>query len=385
MKTEETPIRLQGNAFVQALQGKTVKDESGQRFAFEKNFRDSIIVNNIVVVSKVIIKEGETFRYPIRIEGGIFEESFRIHKNCIFQKAFGIWGGCFQKDFCIYDGTFLKEFWLAGGTFEHNFKIAGGTFEQEFRIWKGIFEKTFRIEGGTFEDCFKILGGTFEETVRITGGTFGKDVSIWGGFFENTFRIEGGTFEEDFKISGGYFEKNFRITGGVFEKCFGMWGGTFESSLVVLGGIFKQSFSIWEASIDEGLIIDGEAKEKMFLMQEFHVEDSILFDIKLRYLPINRLTFKGTLETGRSILMYQVSCEELVFDHFTNNGKITCHGLRTTKEKKQHPKQLIQITNSDLGDASFFDTDFSAFEQLQKHAPELKEIHTEGWYVPYSK
>ena len=430
-KPKEQWNRLSAENFVKALQGETVKAKDGTEVSFlgRGSFGAvAIIVKEVIVEDPIKLEKENRYPYPIQISSGDFQKNFWIsggdfQKNFWisdgdfqegfrvsggeFQKSFRIYGGDFQSDFNIYGGNFQSDFRISGGGFQSDFRISGGDFQGGFGITRGNFQGSFGITRGSFQSDFEIYGGNFQSGFEIYGGNFQSSFGIYGGNFQSSFGIIRGSFQSDFEIYGGNFQSNFLVSNGNFQGDFRISNGDFQSDFLVSNGNFQGDFRISDGNFQGVFRISGgnfktiDIENIKGYFNIIVLRTAIHYVVRIQNTYINVLGLTGSLHDEGRLYLKDITLNSLVIQGFNNESLIFTDGVtikKTTKKvegENQDDKMkkvwktvvedrppVMVLESSDLGNATFFDTDFKTFKKISISSCRFTDIKTIGGHFP---
>lgn len=407
----ENPIHLYAESFIQALQGKVVRDKNGKSWNFlmkkYEDRKDVVVIWNVLITEKVDIgfQEIIDFNYGIVIHQSSFEDWFTIYKGN-FKENFIIQSGDF-KGFQINGGIFEKPFSIINGIFEP-FNITGGIFKDLFSIFDGIFESFFTINNACFESNFKIKEGNFNY-VYFSNTNFNKILTISGGIYKNKFVFEEGIIINYLLLFGGEFHNAFQIEKSNITN-FSVEGGFFHYEIYLGWDTFFEQIDIKKGTFHSPLLVDGAIVNNFFLatnvkviFRESHKKGFInkliltanfsetILDIEPKA-RLNNLFFKKQINADGEVSIYSKDFNKVCFENFINKGvlELTSIQARNTKyeldEKgevveKPNPSQL-KIINSNLDNAIFKGVQFDSFDEIRVKNSKLNNISTIDSHFP---
>lgn len=314
-----------------------------------------------------------------QVRGGKFQ-NFKINGG-LFQnlsitggqyEIFVINGGHFEKRMFINDGNFYDGFLIDGGHFENGITVRGGSFSNQFSVGNGEFDATLSFERGSFQKV-KILNGDFKSGITFTSGNYKEEVDISNGQFNELLKIVGGEYENSFTISGGEYYKGVSVNGG-----------NFHGSFIVKNGIFRDDFIIRQGHFPDLKLLNGEFKKlivesKFCQINNFLVSSTINHECWIKSLRIQNWHFECLILGDGRVFTEEVEVQSLTFCKTLNEGRMSFSSPIIKGSS------YLKIFNSDLGNTSFFNTDFLAFDKIEVSDSRLSDIITTNNHFPISK
>lgn len=354
----ENPIHLSAESFIEALQGKVVRDVNGKSWKFlTKGYygvEDRIVLWNVLVSEKISIKKNYVFEYEI----------------------------------IILDGEFQEEFKILGGEFRRGIEIRSGLFKKAFTIHEGEFQEEFKVTTVSFESIFKVSGGRFYNSFFLSGGRFNEYISISGGKFNNIFSVQDGVYANglminlDVKFNGGVeikdslFATYFDIIEGVFQKDFKIHKSEFHGDCTIQGGSFSQKLQLSDNTFNKGISFTSTSSDltkqtkiqELLLLNTNHLVE-IKASANITHLNIqNRITSEGKININGNYF------EKITFSQVINEGRIELTSVKGGS--------LFRIIDSNLDNAIFKGVQFDSFEDIRIQNSKLNNISTIDSHFP---
>lgn len=376
-------LQLSADEFIEAMKGNTIQlDDGRERDFLKKNYIDSsnhtwieaVVIKDIIVENEIIIgdpyaQSKDIFQHAIIIEGGEFQQNIGIFGG-EFRNYLGFLGGKYLNGISIRGGKFQGHIYIFNGNFNEHFSIDGGDFHKGIEIEGGVFQKYFRISNGIFRDLFLIRYGVFEGGFAIYFGKFHKGFSIRNGEFNGSFQISGGEFQERFKISDGKFNKNFAIEGGLFREMLQVIGGVFKENLLLHGGAMEHV----------------KVSNNLGLITTLYISNSDINFFEIDHGKVDILVFDNAITTTSSVYIQNTDLSLLSFTpNFKNFGIFQVsrlHAKIKIQESDPIEDSRLMINSSEMGNATFINTNFHSFDKVILVRCKLSNINTNHGHLP---
>ncbi|MBL7729316.1 MAG: hypothetical protein JNM68_16600, partial [Dinghuibacter sp.] len=304
-----------------------------------------------------------------------------VFKNCTFKEPVRFTGeaGKFERDIifedCVFEqGLDVQHLQITAGSFI----LRNCTIHQLFDLYNLAITQELKLSGNTVNaptrfknlqcDCLLLVGGNiFEKKSHIR--TLNSRLGI-------TFN--GGTYKEEFKLL------NYSSPKGSIK----MMGPKFEQSVYIRYELPKEapvadagSFYFEDCQFANGLYVnetnEKNAKQVMTDRIEFEISASLKGDLYFGNLYVNTLRLRG-YNSAANLMFEELRIENIFISRFINAAGLIFKSIRSSAPASlpgiDQPRGSVEISNSNLGKAQFFNVDLLRYKTIYLDNNMLSDI-----------
>ncbi|MCX2494726.1 hypothetical protein OQX63_14660 [Pedobacter sp. PF22-3] len=401
LATENKEIRLSGKT-IGAIHLNSNHYKATSLYLQDSHFIKPFYLKN-VDLKKGMFFEGCTFQYEIALENltssatesspGI--ETKNIHfKNCTFEDSFIVKkfevSHNIEFDHCQFNAIAALE-----GIVSENggLQISSSNYSAGLYIENCILKNDIKVHKSTVFEIIAIRSCKMRSLDLNKKNTFSGGCQIYHCDFEEHIMLQDSIFQGMVNlVRCKTVSQGLYLFSSNFEK--GIWVDyrkreSDRSKLIteyhIQGCKFASGFFAMGSPGDytERSIIDRIS---------LHLSANLSGNINFNDLDVNTIDIQG-FNNGTNISFNNLAIGELIIRDTINQGGLIFSGLRATKRQRSDQNDplllrsnYIQIANSNLGKALFFQADLSSFDMIRMHNVLLTEISSSSvvWFHPHT-
>lgn len=367
----------------------------------DSNFTKPFYLKN-VDLKKGIFFEGCTFQYDIKLENltssaiesssGI--EPRNIHfKNCTFERTVIVKKSTLSHNIEFDDCKFNAVAALDGIVSENGgLQISSSHYIAGLYIENCVLKNDIKVHQSTVFEIIAIRSSKMRSLDLNKKNTFSGGCQIYHCNFEEHIMLQDSIFQGMVNlVHCKTVSQGLYLFSSQFEK--GIWVDYRKRKSD--GSKLITEYHIQGCSFASGFFVMGNpgnyAERSIIDRISLHLSANLSGNMNFNDLDVNTIDIQG-FNNGTNISFNNLAVGELVIREMINQGGLIFSGLRATKRERPDQNEplllrsnYIEIANSNLGKALFFQTDLSSFDMIRMHNILLTEISFSSvvWFHPY--